>query len=360
MRYAIRLLLGSLLLCWVASARAELVADPVDLEFGTVAIGLTSEPLYMSLRNTGNTSLTVVDLWSPPAGGSFARAGGTCGAVPFTLAAQASCTLGYTFTPVFDAPITHTLRATPNIGSFVTFRLVGEGDVGGLSAGPSLFFGLHALGDTAGPRYLSLSNTSAASLTVVSVTPASGPFNPYTRVGGTCGTPPFTLAAQASCTLGYTFTPNSVGKIYWDYTAVPDVGEVARFTLAGEGGRSFLRTSPRSYLFLAEIPIGGISNEMTVTLENPGEVRLQVTAIAPFGNPPVVPFVRTGGSCAEAPFTLGARSSCTVGYSFAPVAAGEVEMDIQFHQPSSSPETLTLYGTGLPLDEIFADGFDEL
>jgi hypothetical protein len=358
MRCAIRLFLGSLLLCCVASARAELVADPVEVDFWRVSIGFTSEPMYVTLRNTGNTSLTVVDLWAPSGQAAYARAGGTCGTAPFTLAAQASCTLGYTFTPSLIGRVTQTLRATPDVGSFVTFRLVGEGEVGGLVSGPSLFFGLHAVGDTAGPLFISLSNTSASSLTVVSLTTASAP---YARVAGTCGTVPFTLASQASCTLGYTFTPSSIGEVRRDLTATPNVGAADTFSLTGEGAVGSLRLDPIFTLrFMPPIPVGAMSEPEFVTLRNVGPVRMRVTAIAPFQVPPVQSFFRTGGTCDEPPFFLNSFASCTVGYTFMPAVVGETQLDMRFQHNVGSAESVTLSGEGLPGNEVFANGFEDL
>ena len=350
----IRLLLGTLLLCCVATAQAQLAANPGELEFPLGVVGITSAPLYLTLSNTGNATLTVVTL--SPAGGAYARDGGTCGTAPFTLAAQASCTLGYTFTPSWVGPTSAVLRATPDIGNFVNFRLVGEGEEGGLQTNPGqLTFPLQTVGATVGPLDVTLSNTSAASLTVVSLTPATGV---YARVGGSCGTVPFTLASQASCTLSYTFSPDSIGTVYQDLRVTPDVGAFVDFTLAGESDIGFLTVQPRTIRFMPAVPVGEISQEKFATLKNTGRVPMQVLGIEPFLPPPVVSFVRTGGSCSTPPFTLFAFTSCTVAYTFAPIAAGEVTMDVDIANSVGSAQTVTLSGLGLPEISIFADGFD--
>lgn len=354
MHCAIRLLLGTLLLGCAATAQAQLAANPGELEFPVGYVGITSAPLFVTLSNTGNTTLSVVSLSA--AGGAFARAGGSCGTVPFSLSAQASCTLGYTFTPFFVGPTSATLRATPDIGSFVNFRLLGEGEVGGLRAQPSqLTFPLQAVGASVGPLFVTLRNTSAAPLSVVSLTPATGV---YARVGGSCGAVPFTLAAQASCTLGYTFSPNSIGTVYQTLRATPNAGAFADFTLAGEADRGNLAVQPSNIRFMPPIAVGEISEEQFATLENTGRVPLQVLAIQPSQPPPVVSFVRTGGSCSTPPFTLFAFASCTVGYTFAPIAIGEVTMDVQIENSVGSDESVTLSGLGLPEIALFADGFD--
>jgi hypothetical protein len=211
-----------------------------------------------------------------------------------------------------------------------------------------------AVGATAGPLFVTLSNTGATTLTVVSLTTASGV---YARVGGSCGTVPFALAAQASCTLGYTFTPNNIGTVYQMLRATPNVGAYADFTLAGEGARGRLVVDS-SMDFFEPIPVGTISQEKTANLSNEGAAPLQVTAIAPFIVPPVVSFVRTGGNCGEPPFTINAFMGCQILYVFAPVVVGEVQLDMQFHNDAGSPESMTLHGVGTPSDIIFANGFE--
>ena len=352
MNRAIRLLLGTLSLCCVASAQAQLAANPAEVQFPLGVVGITSAPLYVTLSNTGNTTLTVVDLSS--AGGAYARAGGSCGTVPFALAAQASCTLGYTFTPTYVGPNSTVLGATPDIGNMVTFRLVGEGEQGGLRA-QSLNFDVQATGTTVGPLDVTLSNTSAAALTVINLTPATGV---YARVGGSCGTVPFTLASQASCTLGYTFTPNGIGEFRQFLRATPTDGLFVDFTLTGEGDRGHLTIDDRTIYFVAPIAVGEISEAKFITLENDGRVSMQVLGIAPYEPPPVVSFLRAGGSCDTPPFTLNAFTSCTVGYKFAPIAVGEVRMDVRIAHNLGSPESVTLIGYGVPEVPIFANGFD--
>jgi hypothetical protein len=356
MHFGARLLFGILLLFCATSARADLVADPGELQFPRVYIGATSAPLFLTLRNTGNINLSI-DL-SPP-GGPFARAGGSCGTTSFALAAQASCTLGYTFTPTGNSQTSTVLVATPDIGNFVSIRLVGQGEEGGLRFNPTqLSYPTQASGATAGPLFATLSNTSPTTLTVASLTTASGV---YARAGGSCGKVPFTLASQASCTLGYTFTPvwfpGQPTSFQQHIRATPTVGLQAELSLYGEAGRGSLRVDS-SLHWIAPIPIGTVSAEKIASLTNVGTAPLVVTAIGPFIVPPVASFVRTPNSCPEPPFTINANWGCNVSYVFTPVFAGEVQLDINFHNNVGSPESLRLRGTGLPGNPVFANGFE--
>jgi len=354
MRHALRLCLAGLLFGWVSSARADLVAEPAQVNFGIGYIDVTSAPQFVTVSNTANATVTVS---LSPSGSFFVRAGGTCGAVPFTLAAQASCTLGYTFTPGFVGPTSATIRATPSVGTFADFRLTGQGEEGGLRTQPNqLMFPLQPVGVPEGPQDVTLSNTGPTTMTVVTLTPASGVF---ARTGGSCGPVPFTLAPQASCTLSYTSTPSSTGTFFQTLRATPDAGQFVDFGLAAEADIGRLTVSPSSLFFLQEVPVGSVSQQNDVRLENVRRVPMVVTAITPFNPPPVPSFVRTGGTCPEAPFTLGAFAQCTIGYTFAPIAPGKVELNINFSNSTGSPEPLSLRGTGVEAN-LFDDGFEDL
>lgn len=346
------------ILCGAAAfgAHAELAVTPPDLQFPTGYLGVTSAPQYVTLGNEGDTALTIVDLPTGPAG-AFVRAGGTCGDAPFLLDAQARCTMGFTFEPLLIGATSGTFRVTAEDGSFVNFTLRGVGEVGGLRTHPGqLMFDTRAIGRTDGPRYLTLSNTGPTSLTVTALTPASGV---YARAGGSCGDVPFTLASQASCTLGYTFTPNTVNVFYQTLRATPDAGTAVDFGLAGEGAQGRLLVEPGSVHFLNPVRIGDTSDEVQVYLRNIGEAEMMVTAIQTEQNSAIESFVRTGGTCPAPPFELGLPGACTLLYVFAPVEAGKLEMTVNFQNSVSSAETLRLYGVGLPGDDVFADGFDE-
>ncbi len=219
-----------------------------------------------------------------------------------------------------------------------------------------LMFPLQAVGTTAGPLFVTLRNISGAVVTVVSLTPASGE---YARAGGSCGTVPFNITAQGNCTLGYTYTPFGVGTVYQTLTVAPSVGEPVNFGLAGEGDRGRLVVTPRNIDFMPSIPVGAISDERFATLENIGRVPLDVLSIGPSVPPPVVSFVRTGGTCPAPPFSISASGACTVGFTFVPAAVGQIQLDVLLQNTAASAETVTLRGEGRPVDDdIFGDGFD--
>ncbi|MEZ2345927.1 Ig-like domain repeat protein [Terriglobus sp. RCC_193] len=67
------------------------------LDFGSIPIGLTSSAQTLQLQNAGNTPLPITSIAFSPA--FSITSNGTCGTLPFTLAAHAQCSLQLAFTP---------------------------------------------------------------------------------------------------------------------------------------------------------------------------------------------------------------------------------------------------------------------
>lgn len=224
-----RLLPGMLLLTVAASTRADLVATPTLVEFGYQAVNTTSAPRAVTLSNTGNQALTVTTLTL--ATGSFTRLGGSCFSTPITIAAQASCTLTYTFRPFANISYDQTHTVALADGTAVNFRLTGTGEYGNLEFSPSsLSFPPVPVGTAGSAQMVSLHNSRPVPLRITGITPTTG--TPFERTGGTCPEPPTEFAAFGSCFIYYTFRPTQVGRSVLDLTTVSTTGT---FTLRLEG-----------------------------------------------------------------------------------------------------------------------------
>jgi|GEM_PF-5809489 len=185
--------------------------DPAD--FGGVPINTVSAPLSVTLENTGpvDVSVSAIDAANAP----FAAAGGTCGAVPFSLAPTATCTLDYNFAPVALGPFTQTLNVTSDGSTSPdAFDLTGTG-AGGATIGLStndLDFGLVSLG-VGGSEFVTLTNTGSVDLDISGITSPGAPFSLSFSARGSvlCATPPFSLAAGTSCDIQIDFDPLASG-----------------------------------------------------------------------------------------------------------------------------------------------------
>jgi len=209
--------LGMLLLVSLGStaARADLNATPWELDFDSQALHTTSAPQATTLRNAGNQAVTVVGISTVlPPSGVFARAGGTCGQVPFTLAPQATCTMQHTFTPGSIFTYYETIRLTLAGGELFDFGLRGEGDLGRVVISPqSLSYFPTPVGSTGQELTAKLQNDRSVPVQITEFRSTSVPaVSAFVRTGGSCPTPPFEFRAYGACTLSYTFYPAQPGQ----------------------------------------------------------------------------------------------------------------------------------------------------
>ena len=156
---------------------------PNPLTFPGTTVGSTSAAQLVTLSNTGTATMTVNKAMAFT--GLFARSGGTCtttgGGTTFTLLANASCTVGVTFTPLATGAATGSLVITDNSGG-TTGSLVITDNSGGTTgstqtvslSGNGLPFTMTANPDTA----TATANTSTTqALTAVNVRANDSPAN---------------------------------------------------------------------------------------------------------------------------------------------------------------------------------------
>ncbi|WP_386067528.1 choice-of-anchor D domain-containing protein [Tahibacter sp. UC22_41] len=251
MRCATRLLLGMLSLGAAASASADLLPSPGQVDFGWQAVNTTSEPKATTLRNTGNQPLTVVAV--APASGVYARTGGSCGETPFTIAAQASCTIEHTFTPTAVTQFYQTLTINLAGGTSVNFGLYGQAEVGHLEIAPSAlsFFPVPA-GSVGNELTAQLTNDRPVTLRIWQMTSTAG--SGFVRTGGNCPEPPMEFGAYMGCMLKYTFMPTRVGE------------SELNLIFLGSSGTFLLRLSGEG---LPEIPLFQNGFEVPAPAPNP-------------------------------------------------------------------------------------------
>lgn len=216
-----------------------------------------------------------------------------------------------------------------------------------------LDFGYQRLATTSDPLATTLSNTGNQSLTVIAVSPATGV---YARAGGSCGAPPFTIAAQSNCTIEHTFTPNAYTVFYQTINLALQGGGDAAFGLRGEGAEGQLVVEPFGGLSWFSTPIGTIGEEKLAYLTNVGPVPIQITGILTSSVPAISAFVRTGGNCPPPPFQLVVQ--CSMTYAFVPAQVGESTTTLDFQVGGAGSGSLDLSGDGSPEIPLFKDGFD--
>lgn len=205
----------------------------------------------------------------------------------------------------------------------------------------SVNFGGVLVGSVSDGLTVTLSNDGTASLDVTALSAATAVF---ARSGGTCSANlPITIAASDSCTLGYTFSPNSPGFAEQTLTLTADAPGSGSIELLGSGIQGNLAIDPVSIDF-GNVLVGNVSGESTVQLSNHGTASLDVTSLTT----PNGAFARSGGTCSDTlPITLAASSFCVLRYTFSPSVAGLATQTLTVTADAPGSASVELSGTGV-------------
>ncbi len=185
-----------------AAPAAVATVAPTSLSFSTPT-GTTSGAQSVTLKNTGDATLSISSVALTGAGAArFAIANG-CGA---TLAPGAQCIVDVSFRPVANGSQSANLVFTDNNqgpgGTTQTVALSGTGipaPVAGVAPATLMF--TTAVGTVSAPQRVTLSNSGTANLTSVGMSIVGAHF---TIIGSNCTS---VLAPGASCTVDVTFSP---------------------------------------------------------------------------------------------------------------------------------------------------------
>lgn len=216
-----------------------------------------------------------------------------------------------------------------------------------------LDLGSWKVGTTSAAAGITISNTGGP-LEVTSIDAAAAPF---AAAGGTCSAPPFVLEDGESCTITYSFTPTATGPA--SQTIAVDSNDSdgpADFTVSGTGVLGALSITPVPVDF-GGVTVGSTSAPLSATLENTGDAVATISSVGA----PTAPFGAAGGSCGTIPFDIAAGDSCTLDFTFSPVAVGAANDSLEVASDAQgSPDTIELAGTGIgsPTVSLSSEDFD--
>ncbi len=305
-------------------------ALPAALAFGDQLNGAQSSPQTVTVSNSGTAALTISSI--SVVGGNttdFTIGANTCGP---TLAVNASCTVGVTFTPSATGLRSATLNfAVAAPGQNQAVALGGNGIAPSSGVLPTtLAFGNQVQGIASTAQTVTVSNGGTAPMTISGVALAGVDSTSFAIASNTCGP---TLAVNASCTVGVTFTPTATGlkAATLDFTiAAP--GQNQSVTLSGTGIAPVATVAPAALSFSNQI-INTVSAQQMVQVSNTGDGPLVITAIN-----------ITGANASgflfshNCPSPLAAGLSCAVSVAFAPIT-GVANQSANLQVVASAPAT---------------------
>lgn len=309
---------------------------PTSLSFPPQQVGQASQPLSLTVTNTGGSPMANVGFqFMGSSASNFSTGSTTCGA---TLAAGASCAVQVLFTPAATGGAAATLIVSSSTAGVaaVSVPLSGTGSASGaIGVSPAqIVFPVTAAGQSSDAQSVTITNGAASPLAALTLAVTV----PFRLTQNTCGA---TLAAHASCTTGVVFAPavngSYAGTLMVSSTSIAIPAEVPLSGIAGVPGA--LQAQPG----LVNFPLTGLgvpSSPITVTLTNPsGAGSFTHLVLGATG-----PFQISSTNC---PATLPAEGTCTASLVYTPTAAGPQagEMTVASDQ-FTAQSFLPLSGTG--------------
>lgn len=328
----------------------EMTPTPQAISFGTVNIGLASQPFLLTALNVGDEPLTFSAL-GLTVGFTQTASGFTDCSASSTVAAGGSCFLSIEYVPTTTGTSAGTLAITNNSisASSETVSLNGAGANGPapkLVLNPTaVSFGNVPVGSVGPAQTVSLSNAGSAALAISFIT-LSGTNASDFSIASSCGT---TLAVNASCSVSLVFSPVASGA----RTAVLSFSDSVAsspqtVSLSGTGVLSSSASAAPGTVNFGNQVVGKASAAQTVKLTNTGSTSLIAPTVALTGSN--AGDFKIVNSCQAA---LATTASCSVSITFAPSAIGSRTAVLSFSDSASnSPQGVTLSGWGTNAPQI--------
>jgi hypothetical protein len=354
---------------------AKLQVSPTSLSFGSQVFGTTSAPQTVTLKNSGNLNLTIKSYGTsdPQFGTTTAGVAMPCGTPPITLAPNAFCNVGVTFSPTGPyaaGPRTAVLgishdgnNGTSRAGeTAVPLDGVAQGVPAARLSPTTLAFAKQRVGAT-GTQGLYITNDGTDTLSIsamsiggtnagdfaISTTPPAAPLV-------ACGTLPARLPAGQSCVIVVAFTPSATGQRSATLTITHNANNVpgsqSAVSLSGQGVEPAITLSP-SGLNFGTLNLGAISAPQQVTLTAGGSMELMIYGFGISGANAADFWIEGDVRCSPRPavltpgYSLDPGTTCTFSLVFRPGAAGARSAALEI-ATNATPgvHTVALSGSG--------------
>ena len=338
-------------------------ADNLVVAFGDVTTTITDSE-SVTVTNSGGVPLALgtvglVAVLDPP----FAVATDNCSGA--TLLPSTSCTIGVTFTPDTEGPVSDTFDIPSNDVDepSVTVTLTGNGTIVSVpnitvsdsvtpTTDASVPFGSHELGTTI-DESVTVTNDGTADLVIGSVASLVALDAPFSIFADTCSG--LTLAPTLSCTVGVRFQPTSVGAFPDTFDIPSNDAADPTITVSVSGTGTFAEpeitvtdnTLPADDL---SVPFGnvtlGTTRDLTVTITNSGGMDLLLGVIGttqPLG----APFTIVSDPCSGQAVASGASCIVTVRYTPTTTDDSSDSFDIPSNDANETSVTVLFSGAGI-------------
>jgi hypothetical protein len=314
-----------------------------SLAFNNQLEKTTSAAQTVTVTNKGSVGLAISTVTlTGTNSGDFAKSADTCTGT--TVAANATCAVSITFTPSALGSRSAALSFADNAsGGPQTVSLSGTGTAPAVSLSTaSLSFGNQGLSVKSGAMTETVTNSGTANLTISTVTLGGTNAADFAKGADTCTGA--TVAPNATCAVGVTFTPSALGSRSASLSFADNAsGSPQTVGLSGTGASSTVQFSAPSLTFTNQLE-KTTSADQTVTVTNTGALGLAISA-ATLAGTNSGDFAKSADTCTGA--TVATNATCAVSVTFTPSATGSRTASLNFaDNASGSPQVVSLIGTG--------------
>jgi len=292
--------------------------SPSSLTFGTLAVGTTSGPQPITLRNVGSAALTLSQVTftgTDAAAFGIAASGTTCPTVGGTVAIASNCILQVNFAPQSSGSKNASVNFVDNAsGSPQSVLLSGTAIAPKLQVSPpALNFAPQSVGIASASQTITLSNSGISPVTINQISVAGGNAGDFNEIRN-CSS---VLGANASCQVSVTFKPTAVGNRSASILVSDDApGSPQSVSLAGTATQAVVSILPSSVNFTSQL-VGTASQPLAVTVTNTGNGALAISSITFSGANPT-DFLESD-TCKGA---IAPAANCGINLTFKPSLIG--------------------------------------
>jgi FG-GAP-like repeat/Abnormal spindle-like microcephaly-assoc'd, ASPM-SPD-2-Hydin len=320
----------------------SVLLSPPGLTFATQTVGTTSPPQLVTLTNAGSQTLALTSI-TPSTG--YAQTN-NCG---LSLAPGAACSLNVTFTPTVTGAQTGVITIVDNAAAgsqVVSLTGTGSGTPAVSLSPTSLTFSNQTVDTSSATQSITLTNTGAGPLTIISVA-STGDYSQTNTCGGS-------VASKATCKISVAFTPTTTGARHGTLVVTDNATTSPQsVTVTGTGIAANVAFSPTGLSF-ANQAVNTSSATKTIVLTNNTGAKLTISQIAASSNYSQTNTCGTG---------IAAGATCNILVAFKPTSTGIIRGTITItDSATTSPQSVPLTGTGiaaaigfLPATLTFAD-----
>ena len=272
-------------------ANPELKLDRTSIFFGDVRVGSTSDPVPITVNNTGNAEVTVQSL---PVEGPFAVVLPSGVSLPRIIPANTSFTFHAVYKPSVQGPESGSVSILSDISNTTTLRvaLSGSGTISVISMSvAALDFGNQRVKAVSGVQPVVITNTGKAELHITQFIFSNPVFAISSPLPLPTESAPLKIAAGEQKAISVTFTPSTLGLTEGKLYIVSNAFTPApALDLKGSGVDGQISLTP-SVVSFSGVDVGGAAAQKSVVLKNTGGYTLTITSLTP---PPDASFSVSG------------------------------------------------------------------